>query len=226
MPSRTVPFVNDHYYHILNRGTNGLPLFKSKVSMHLFAKICDYYTVEEPPLRYSYFHRLKLEDRVAYSRNISAKPELVEILAYCIMPNHFHFLVKQHIDQGISLWMRKSLNSFSSWYNLTHKRKGTLFQHVFKSVHISSDEQLLHTARYIHLNPYVAGIVNIEKLISYPGSSLGEYLAESTSQHIQIKTSQHYLLDNFKTRDDFRSFTFDQADYARKLKAFEYLDLE
>ena len=91
---------------------------------------------------------------------------LVSILAYCVMPNHFHLLLKQEVEGGISTYLRRLTVSFVRYYNILHKQKGPLFESFFKAVLIESENQLLHVSRYIHLNPTSAKLVNDP--IKYP----------------------------------------------------------
>ena len=84
------------------------------------------------------------------------------------MPNHFHLLLKQTIDNGISHFLSKFTNSYTKYFNTKYNRVGPVFQGVFKSVHIESDEQLMHLSRYIHLNPVVSAVVEKQNLLSYP----------------------------------------------------------
>src|SRR5205823_11981573 len=101
----------------------------------------------------------------------------VEILCFCIMPNHWHLLVRQKVDRGISKFLSDAINSLTRYYNILHERSGPFFLPRFKSVAIRSEEQLIHVSRYIHLNPYSSGIINnFEDLINYPWSSFRGYM--------------------------------------------------
>ncbi len=92
----------------------------------------------------------------------------VEVVAYCLMPNHFHLLVKQVSEGGISKYLRQAINSYAKYFNTKYKRVGSLFQDMFRAVHIETDEQFIHVSRYIHLNPLVSYLVGKKELLSYP----------------------------------------------------------
>lgn len=141
----------------------------------------------------------------------------VEILAYCLMPNHYHFLIKQLNDNGITSFMRHFMNSYAHYVNVKYKRVGPLFQGRFKNVLIESDEQLLHVSRYIHLNPLVSGL--IDDLNDYPWSSYFTYVQNKQDG----LSSPDLILSNFKTKENYKEFLLDQEDYARSLEKMKHL---
>ncbi len=100
---------------------------------------------------------------------------LVDVLCYCLMSNHVHFLLRENVDNGISRYMQRLLNSYARYFNVSSQRSGSLFVNPFKAVLVVNDNQLLHVGRYIHLNPYVAHMV--EDPFGYRWSSLSEYLS-------------------------------------------------
>ena len=146
----------------------------------------------------------------------------IDIVAYCLMPNHFHLLVKQNVNLGITKFLGDFQNSYVKFFNLRNDRVGPLFQGRFKAVNIISDEQLLHVSRYIHLNPSSSNIVRIDRLTNYKWSSLPEYLNKLNFNFCQKET----ILNNFKNIDKYKEFVFDNAEYQQGLKKIEYLKLE
>lgn len=105
--------------------------------------------------------------------------EQIEILGFCLMNNHYHFLLKQKTQNGISRFISNLQNGYAKYFNIKTERTGPLFQPMFQSVRIATDEQLLHVSRYIHLNPSTGYVVEINKLGEYPWSSLSCYLKKS-----------------------------------------------
>jgi len=95
------------------------------------------------------------------------------LLSYCLMPNHFHFLMRQNFKLPISKLVSKLGTSYSKYFNKKYERVGHIFQDAFKAVRIESDSQLLWVSAYIHQNPRVAGLV--ENLGEYPWSSYLDY---------------------------------------------------
>ncbi len=155
-----------------------------------------------------------------HSKNLSSD---VELLEYCLMPNHFHLLLKQNTDNGISKLMGDFTNSYARYFNIRNNRKGPLFESKFKSIRVESNEQLLHLSRYIHLNPYSSCLVkNVQEIETYPYSSLSEYLSPSNDRYCQ----KEIVLDQFKKIVDYKIFVLNQADYQRKLQEIKYLSLE
>lgn len=107
-------------------------------------------------------------------KRIENQIELVEILCYCLMPNHFHFLLKQNTDGGITHFVRKFANSYTRYFNTKYDRIGPLFQGTFKAKLIENDEYLLQVSKYIHRNPLKLN----SNLYSYPYSSYVHYLSQ------------------------------------------------
>lgn len=99
------------------------------------------------------------------------------------MPNHFHLLLKQTKENGISKLVANFQNSYTRYFNLKNERVGPLFQGVFKALRVKTDEQLIHVSRYIHLNPYSSSVIkSFEELKRYPWSSVEEYLHPQTKK--------------------------------------------
>ena len=114
----------------------------------------------------------------------------VEIISFCLMPNHFHLLLKQNTKAGVTKFMRRISNAYVSYFNKKYERVGVLFQGKFKAANIDSDAYLLHLSRYIHLNPLEVRPLNIAKrrwLLNYPFSSLMEYLGKRKTNWINSK---------------------------------------
>ena len=135
------------------------------------------------------------------------------------MPNHFHFLLKQLRDDGITEFASKLTNSYTKYFNTKHTRVGPLFQGEFKAVLIESDEQLLHLSRYTHLNPLVSYLT--KNLNSYEWSSYGEYAGNQPG--ICAKKD---VLAFFNSPNKYSQFVMDQADYGATLNFIKHQLLE
>lgn len=146
-------------------------------------------------------------------------PPLVEIVCYCLMPNHFHLLVKQNVDDGISKFMRLIGDSHSKYFNILHDRVGGLFQDKFKALRVEDNAQLLHLSRYIHLNPVVSSIAETPQ--DYDWSSYREYIGRRAGF-----CNKEIVLGQFRGKDAYRAFVEDFADYIKKVKKIEHLALE
>ncbi|MES2930573.1 MAG: transposase [Patescibacteria group bacterium] len=144
MSLRNTPFVADEYYHLYNRGNSKQKIFHDKQDYKRFLLL---------------LHLVNTKEKIV-SRLIKEKPFsrhntmcLVGIGAYCLMPNHFHLIVKECGEGGISKFMQKLTTAYAMYYNQKYKRSGSLFEGKFKSQHTESDKYLKYLFSYIHLNP-------------------------------------------------------------------------
>ena len=224
MPLRTTPLVNNEVYHLYNRSISFTPTFVSKRDYQRALEILNYYQFAKTRLSFSKVRRLSLKERTNLLEKLRKKGNrLVKILCFCLMPNHFHFLLKQMKKGGISKLVANFQNSYTRYFNLKNKRVGPLFQGPFKAVRIETDEQFIHISRYIHLNPYSSLVIKtLEELERYPWSSLGEYLHPREKKLSFPKE----ILSFFKNPPKYKKFVFDQADYQRELEKIKHLVLE
>lgn len=224
MPGRKVPLITNHFYHILNKGIILQPVFDAEGDYLRAIETIRYYQNIQPPLRYAQFIVLSNERKKQILENLKKERKfLVEIIAYCLMPNHFHFLLKQAIEGGISKFVSNFSNSYTRYFNIKNKRTGHLFQGKFKAVRVKTVEQLLHLSRYIHLNPYSSYVVRtLKDLAKYPYSSFPEYLEKYQAG----LCSKEIIFDQFKDLESHRRFVFDRADYQRMLEKIKLLTLE
>lgn len=181
---RLTPLEIGETYHVFNRGAHKQPIFindedykRFQISMHLANH-------GEPVLVRDVLEVKK------YREPFSGYPvdkSLVDVLAYCLMPNHFHLVLRQKSEQGVTRFMRKVCVGYSMYFNLKHEHSGTLFQGRFKSSHVNTDPYFKWIFSYVHLNPISIvdsewkekGIANPSKttafLRNYPYSSYWDY---------------------------------------------------
>lgn len=197
MPYRNDPFVKDCFYHIYNRGLS---------RAEIFHKVRDY---------------RKFTEKLAEYLEITGH----ELHGYCLMPNHFHLLIKQTSDEPLNLFLGRLQNSYGKYLNEKYHRKGNVFEGRFKAKLIDSDEYLLQVGKYIHRNPLEAGLV--KKLLEYPWNSYWSYVGEVGE--IFVKTS--FVLDYFSNRkgrqQDYREYVegnFDESEIL--VLAKELIDVE
>jgi putative transposase len=226
MPYRKVVLAPDQIYHVFNRGVAALPIFLINKDYLRFLDLIKYYRFSNTPFSFSQLMSLQKEEKEKILVGLRKENAIhVEIIAYCLMPNHFHLLLKQITDKGISVFMTNLQNSYVKYFNIKNERAGPLFQSMFKGVRIETDEQLLHVSRYIHLNPSTAYIVEPENLEDYKWSSLPEYLSKKLNSGYSF-ISPKIILDFFNKRDDYKKFVLDQASYQRELDKIKHLVLE
>lgn len=224
MPGRKIPLVNNEIYHIFNRGVASQPTFLGKRDYERALETIFYYQNSNPPIKYSRFLTLSIKDRAELLENlVKEKNFLVEFISYCLMPNHFHFLLRQIKDGGIAKFVGNFTNSYTRYFNTKQERAGPLFTGKFKSVRIETEEQLLHVSRYIHLNPYTSFVVKtLNALEIYPYSSFPEYTEKVDSNFC----SKDVVMSGYKNLELYKQFVFDQADYQRSLDQIKHLATE
>ena len=204
MGMRKVRFVNNHFYHIFNRGVEKRDIFLRSGDYNRFIDVLHFY-IFHPRRKYSKTQellRLKLID-VAQLKKERTKNPLVDIINFCLMPNHFHLTLKQNIENGIVRYMQKVASGFSHYFNVLYSREGSLFQGKFRAVLISSEEQLIHLSRYVHLNPRDLVRADEADIFNYPWSTLRDYLGLSQDFNFCRKSE---VLEYFKDGEDYKNF--------------------
>ncbi|MDO8589712.1 MAG: transposase [bacterium] len=169
------------FYHIYNRGTEKRKIFLSKHDYERFIALL-YLCNSTISVRID-MRRKSLDETLDTDRD----KNLVDIGSYCLMPNHFHILLKERVENGISLFMQKLTTAYTMYFNKKYERNGSLFQGTFKAEHADKDSYLKYLFAYIHLNPVKliepewkkVGIKNRTNakqfLRNYPYSSYFEY---------------------------------------------------
>lgn len=209
MPSRPIPFIDGQVYHVFNRGTEKRRIFETRRDFQRFIQTLIYYQIEGPKPKFSNSFGPKIHE-------IDLNKKIVEIISYSLMPNHFHFELRQLRDGGITEFISKLSNSYTKYFNIKHKRVGLLFQGEFKAVLVENDQQLIHLSRYIHLNPVVSFLA--KKPEDYEWSSYREYVSD-VSKPI---CSKEIVLNQFKSKDDYKKFVEDHIAYAQELELIKH----
>ncbi|MFY9457499.1 MAG: transposase [Candidatus Spechtbacterales bacterium] len=162
MARKTIQLATGNIYHVISRGNAQQNIFfSSKDNFRLIRDLHEFNDVEAIDDRY---RQMLLQSKLTGSDPVSLdlgkrgrkdrkRKLLVEILAFCLMPNHFHLLLRQVKDGGISLFMQKVKGGYAAYINKKYDRTGSLFQSHFKAVDIENDYQLNTIFSYIHTNP-------------------------------------------------------------------------
>lgn len=145
------------YVHIYNRGMQKQPIFETDSDRFRFLFLALTFQGEHVIKNVS----RELKESVLNSiLHIDAdlikevlKNRMVEVVNFCLMPNHFHFLLRELKDKGIAKYMQRLLIAYTKYFNKRHNKSGHLFQGSYKSVHVGNDEQLMYLSAYIHKNP-------------------------------------------------------------------------
>ena len=170
MPRRNITFTVGEHYHVYNRGNDRQPIFFERDNQLFFLRQLRTYVVDH-----------------------------ADILAYCLMSNHYHLLVRLTTD-GFSSAMHRFGVSYVKAINRRHERVGTLFQGRFRAIHVDREEYLVHLSRYIHLNPVAAGLVDRPEQWEF--SSYLEYICQRQGTLPKCD----WLQTVFPTVDDYRRF--------------------
>lgn len=211
---RKVPLIINQTYHIFNRGVNKGNIFFSEGDYRRFFQAAIHYKSRN--IKFSYANDpVSLEGQ----KEDMGNPK-VQVLAYCFMPNHFHFLLKQLVDRGVTSYIQRLCNSYSHFVDEKYGYEGPLFQGRFKNVLIETQEQLVHVSRYIHLNPLISGLVT--DLRDYNWSSYSGYIKDFKEE----LGDPDFILADFKSKTDYEKFVLDQANYAKELGRVKHLVLE
>ncbi|MBU1956357.1 transposase, partial [Patescibacteria group bacterium] len=151
-----------------------------------------------------------------------SKP-LVEFVCYCLNSNHYHFVLKQLVDGGISEFMKR-MGGYTSYFNEKYKRSGVLFQGIFKSKHIESNEYLLHISAYVNLNNEVHQLGGeTPKLMNK--SSWGEYINNKQDKQDDF-CEKDIILEQFKNTLEYKKFAESSLKDIRENKEMMRLLLE
>jgi len=147
---RETPLIEGELYHIYNRGAHKNTVFTSADDYSRFMLLM--YLANGTSA-------LNIANQIRKGRSFSdmfdgtIDKSLVDVHAYCLMPNHFHMVLRQKAENGITSYLKKVLTGYSMYFNAKHEHSGVLFQGRFKSRHIGSDAYFRWIYSYVHLNP-------------------------------------------------------------------------
>ncbi len=175
MPRRLTKFYKGGYYHIYNRGAAGQPIFLKDDN-------------------YIYLVQLLKE----YTRKLD-----ISVLAYCLMPTHYHFLVRQDKEKVAGLLPQRIFNVYSKSYNNRYHRSGTLFESPFKAIDVDRYDYLIHLCRYIHANPVKAGLV--KSLDEWIFSNYLDWIGEREGKLVD----KAFISEHFPDVNEYCSFVFE-----------------
>lgn len=143
-------FAANGIYHIYNRGVEKRKVFLEDSDYFRFIHDLFEFNDSEPSQK---LYIPKQFSEVGLPKRDTPRKLFIEIMAFCLMPNHFHLLVRQKQEKGITEFMRKLGTGYTNYFNQKYQRVGALFQGKFKAVHINQENHFVHLPYYIHLNP-------------------------------------------------------------------------
>ncbi len=202
---RNFNFSIGEFYHLYNRGNNKSDIFIDNGDIKRFMRLL-FLCNSTKPVIYKLVQGRPLD-------SIDIEEKLVDIGVYCLMPNHFHILVREINENGITKFLSKLATAYSMFFNKKHKRTGSLFEGKFKATHVDNDEYLKYLFSYIHLNPVKLidsswkenGIRDREVAKKY----LKEYYTSSYLDYIGEKREEGIILNC----DNFPEYFGDDVDF-------------
>lgn len=208
---RKIEFEIDEVYHIFNRGVDKRKIFSNKKDLDRFFESMTAFNSVKPIG--SLFEQTFQKEEI--------KKPLVDIIAYNILPNHFHFILREIKEGGISDYIKRLTGGYTWYFNHKNKRNGSLFQGPFKAKHIDSNEYLLHCSVYVNLNDKIPLGGLAAKSGDLTKSSWKEYLGENNENVCK----RDIVLEQFKNIAEYKEFALSSLDDIRSNKE-EYKDLE
>ena len=212
---RKIEYEIGEIYHIFNRGVDKRKIFSNQKDLNRFFESMIAFNSVKPIG--SLFEQGFQKEKI--------KKPLVDIIAYNLLPNHFHLILREIREGGISEFMKRLAGGYTWYFNNKNKRSGVLFQSTFKGKHIDSNEYLLHVSVYVNLNDKIPLGGETAKLTAKLGnltkSSWGEYLGDNNENVCK----KDIILEQFKNIADYKEFAFSSLDDIR-LNKEEYKDLE
>lgn len=200
-------------YHVLNRGVDKRQIFMDKQDyLRFIHDLYEFNNQERLESTYYKFRNYGVNGKTAKNDKKPRKP-LVDILAFCLMPNHYHMLLSPKVEHGIPKFMQKVNMGYAKYFNQKYKRTGVLFQGPYKNILITSEVHFLHLPFYIHFNPLDLSYPEWrENKISNPNKALEflkSYRWNSHLDYLDIKNfpsvlNMKILMEIFGSSNDYK----------------------
>ena len=198
--------IKDGYYHVYNRGVEKRTIFEDEMDYKVFLNYLKEYLSPEID-KEKMIKKISFKDTVfkGVPRTPNNYHDKIELLAYCLMPNHFHLLIKQNIKSGMKEFIHSLLLRYSAYFNKKYERVGPLFQGRYKAVSVENEAYLLHLSRYIHMNP-----LEINNDLSQAYSSYADYIGLRNTLWLNPRTILSYFNNgwskDFKKVSTYKNF--------------------
>jgi len=199
--ARNLEFAEGEIYHIFNRGVDKRVIFQDEEDFDRFLECMLLFNDTEPIGSIYENHFNKKKECLGHA---VSKTRLVEFVCYCLNPNHFHFILRQVAERGIEKFMHK-LMGYSKYFNNKYKRSGSLFQGPFRAVHVTSNEQLLHTSVYVNLN-------NLAHKLGH-GVSKSSWEEYTSKDKQSICTAKNIVLEQFNDFSEYKRFANESLEW-------------
>ena len=217
---RKDPLVTGEYYHIYNRGVDKRDIFMNSRNLNRFILSVKLFNTIEPTgsvrevIDRKPSPTTKFTDVKRLKNLMVDLPEnpLVSIVCYCFNPNHFHFLLKQEVDGGISEFFKRLLGGYTKYFNEIYNRNGSLFQGTFKSSLINNDQYILIIRPYVHMNYSIHEIPKNKSHLVWASDK--EY--DSNTFDIVSKKEAEKVLNFYGSNENFKNECLEATSAIRK----------
>jgi len=214
---RKTPLVNNHIYHVFNRGVEKRHIYLDNQDYLRFIHNLYEFNDRSPVINARYYFNSKTRQVESNLLMQSRHPtkDLVDVMVFTLMPNHFHLLIRQKQKGGITKFMQKVCTGYTMYFNKKYKRVGGLFQGRFKSVLVSRKEHFIYLPYYIHSNPLALNInhanttdwrANMLYLTDYRWSSFPDYIGIKNFPSV---TYREFILSIFGGDKQYKAHTED-----------------
>jgi len=198
MSIRKVPFVTGEFYHIYNRGVEKRDIFSDLKDQKRFFQSMEEFNTLQP---IGSIYEKHFADK-KFGSLASKSEKLVNFVVYCLNPNHYHFILEQVAERGIEKFMQRLGTGYTKYFNEKYKRSGSLFQGKFKSVHINSNNYLLHVSAYVNLNDRIHRFGSKASKSVDSKTSWEEYTGDSRNDFCK----KGIVLWQFKDKEEYKKF--------------------
>ncbi len=213
---RKTSFTEGEFYHVYNRGVDKRDIFSEQYDILRFLQSMKVFNTIEPIG--SIYEKSFFKTQFG-----SLTPRLIEIICYCLNPNHYHFILRQVAEKGIEKFMHRLATGYTNYFNEKYQRSGALFQGRYKAVHVNSNEYLLHLSAYINLNYLVHQLGS-----SASRTSWDEFVTDARNS--ESFCSRDIILEQFSSQGEYENFAKeslnDILERRKMAREFEELLLE
>ena len=190
-------YVKDGFYHLYNRGVEKRVIFEDQQDRNVFlAYLKEYLSPKDEITLQKQLSApgmsIREKDKILKSLRLNNFNNEIDLICYCLMPNHFHLLLKQHSENAIDIFMNSLATRYTMYFNRREKRRGPLYEGVYKAVLVETEQQLLHLTHYIHRNPLSLQGVALQNL-SEQCSSYANYINLRNTNWVQKDDILHHF---------------------------------
>lgn len=219
--NRYKTYVDNTYYHVYNRGVEKRQIFLDDQDYGVFISYLKFYLMPPPDQN----NPRGPSPRLSPAQQLSNHHNKISLIAYCLMPNHFHLAIKQTNQDSMTNFVRALSTRYSMYFNKRYERVGSLFQGRYKAVLVDNEMQFLYLTKYIHRNPLDLPGYTPENLIDYPYSSYRNY-AGATHQSWINPSDVIFHYKNCNSRYTYQHFVQESNEVSTEIETLGNITLD